>query len=296
MKKLALILVCLFLCEQILFAETFVYSDNKKFGLKNNSGDIITKAKYKKLVRLGDSAWIFQKKTKLGIIDDNGNILTEPVYNQAERILGKYVKFRKGSRYCLLNEKGEDVIGNSVEGKPSMFSSIDLLPGGLIVTSKHHKFGLHSFNGNTQLDNIFDDIYMPDRDTLVVVYGGKSLEFKRQNSNDSPFNFVFIDDLKDRDIKLVDLATSPLATTGYYGITFTDYVLKIISSISPAYEETIDELMFSQGADTITIFMKFSWLPKFPFVYARNYYYNVTDPTNGPLNQTKNNLRQQIKE
>lgn len=293
MKKLALMLICLFLCEQILFAETFVYSDNKNFGLKNNSGDAITKAKYKKLVRLGDSAWIFQKKTKFGIIDNNGNIITEPIYNQAERVLGKYVKFRKGSRYCLLNEKGDDIIGDSE--KPSMFSSIDLLPGGLIVTSKHHKFGLYSFNGNTQLDNIFDDIYMPDKDTIIVVYGGKPLEFKRRDSNDSPFCFVFTN-LKDRDIRLVDLATSPLATTGYYSITFTDYMLKIISSISPAYEETIDELMFSQGADTVSVFIRFSWLPKFPFVYARNYYYNVTDPTNGPLSQAKNNLRQQIKE
>ena len=295
MKKLAFILISLFLLNLTVFADTSVYSDNSRFGLKNNT-DVITKAKYKKLVRLGNTAWIFQERTKFGIIDDNGNIIIKAKYDQAERVLGKYAKFRKGSKYCLLNEKGEDVLENSPNEKPEMFSSIDLLPGGLIVSSKHHKYGLHSFNGNTNLEHLFDDIYMPDRDTLVVVYGGKPLEFKRQNSNDSPFNFVFVDGLKEQDIKLGDLASSPLATTGYYSITFTDYVLKIISSISPAYEETIDDLMFSHGADTVSVLMRFSWLPKFPFVYARNYYYNVTDPTKGPLNKAKKNLRQQIKE
>jgi len=294
MKKLAFILISLFLLNLTVFADTSVYSDNSRFGLKNNT-DVITKAKYKKLVRLGNTAWIFQERTKFGIIDDNGNIIIKAKYDQAERVLGKYAKFRKGSKYCLLNEKGEDILENSPNEKPEMFSSIDLLPGGLIVSSKHHKYGLHSFNGNTNLEHLFDDIYMPDRDTLVVVYGGKPLEFKRQNSNDSPFNFVFVDGLKEQDIKLGDLASSPLATTGYYSITFTDYVLKIISSISPAYEETIDDLMFSHGADTVSVLMRFSWLPKFPFVYARNYYYNVTDPTKGPLNKAKKNLRQQIK-
>lgn len=294
MKKLAFILISLFLTVQTVFAEVSVYSEYSKFGLKNNA-DIVTPAKYKKLVRLGDTAWIFQDKTKFGIIDDDGNIIIEPIYNQAERVLGKYVKFRKGSYYCLLDEKGNDILGDSAENKPNMYSSIDLLPGGLIVTSVRHRYGLQSFNGNTKLDNLFDDIYMPDRDTIVVVYGGKPMEFKRLDNSDNPYNFVFVD-LKNQNVKLGDLASNPLATTGYYSVTFTDYVLKLISSISPSYEQTIDELMFSQGADTVSVLMRFSWLPKFPFVYAKNYYYNVTDPTNGPLNKQKNNLRNQIKE
>ncbi len=291
-KTLAFILFFLFL-HQSVFADTSVYSDKRKFGLKDSTGSIVTPAKYKKLVRLGKSSWIMQYRMGFGIIDDNGNILVKPVYNQAERLVGKYVKLRKGSKYCLLNEYGKNILGNQEE--PNMFSTIDLLPGGLIVTSRNYKFGLYSFNGQTRLDNIFDDIYMPDKDTIVVVYGGNPIEFKRRESGDSPFNFVF-SDLENQDLKLADLAESPLATTGYYGITFTDYVLKIISSISPAYEETIDELMFSQGADTVSVLMKCSWLPKFPFVYAKNYYYNVTDPSSGPLNKAKKSLRKQIKE
>ena len=269
------------------------YAEKNRFGLKDDSENIITKAKYKKLVRLGTSSWIMQERMKFGIIDNDGNTVVKPIYNQAERILGKYVKFRKGSKYCLLNEKGESILGRTNDDM--YYSSIDLLHGGLIVTSKNHKYGLTSFNGNTQLNNIFDDIYMPDKDSIIVVYGGKQMEFKRKDSNDTPFDFVFTD-LESQDITPADIASSALATTGYYRRTFTDYILKIVSSISPAYEETIDELMFSQGADTVSVLMKCSWLPKFPFVYAKNYYYYMTDPTTGPLNKAKKSLRKQIKE
>ena len=295
MKKSLLLSLVFILFSHTVFADVSVYSEKNRFGLKDASGTIITEPLYKKLVRLGDSSWIMQRRMKFGIIDDNGDILVNPIYNQAERVVGKYVKFRKGSRYCLLNEKGDDIIGAANGEKPELFSSIDLLPGGLIVTSKNHKYGLSSFNGCTTLENIFDDIYMPDKDTLIVVYGGKAIEFKRRESLESPFYFGF-ENLQNQNINLGDLASSPLATTGYYGVTFTDYILKIISSISPAYEETIDELMFSQGADTVSVLFRCSWIPKFPFVYVKNYYYNVTDPASGPLNKTKKSLRQQIKE
>lgn len=296
MKRLTLIILAVFLFQQSIFAEVSVYSENNKFGLQDEQKQHITDAKYKKIIRLGDHSWIMQKGNKFGVIDDEGSILVKPVYDQAERIAGKYVKFRKGSKYCLLNEKGYSVLGTNDSNKNKMFNSIDLLPGGLIVTSKGHKYGLSSFNGDTYLDNIFDDIYMKDNDTIVIVYGSRVMEFSREDSSeDGPFCFVFRD-LQNAELKLSDLATSPLATTGYYSVTFTDYVLKLFSSISPAYEQTIDELMLSQGADTVSVLIKCSWLPKFPFVYAKNYYNNVTDPSNGPLNKAKKNLRQQIKE
>lgn len=295
MKKLAFVILLLIFFQQTTIADVSVYSSDKKFGLQDSNGNIITEAKYKKLVRLGTTSWIVQNGTRFGILDDSGKIIVKPIYNQAERLLGKYVKFRKGNKYCLLDERGNDIIGKNLNDNIKYYSSIDLLYGGLIITSINHKYGLHSFNGKTHLDNIFDDIFMHDKDTLVVVYGGQQFDFKRSENLDYPYCFEF-KDLSGADIKLSDLANSPFATTGYYSVTFTDYVLKVISSISPAYEQTIDELMFSQGADTVSVLMKCSWLPKFPFVYARNYFNNVTDPTNGPLNKTKKSLRQQIKE
>ena len=92
------------------------------------------------------------------------------------------------------------------------------------------------------------------------------------------------------------MKSAPLASVGYYSVTFTDYILKLISSISPSYEQTIDELMFSQGADTVNVFIKLSWLPKFPFVYAKKYYKNFIDPQKGPLRKVKSNLKIKIKE
>ena len=294
MKKFAFLLLFFIIVQQSIYAEISVYAEKNRFGLKDSTENIITPAKYKKLIRLGTSSWIMQERSKFGIINNSGEITVKPVYNQAERVAGKYVKFRKGSKYCLLNEYGKDILSKD-ENSVELFSSIDLLYGGLIVTSKNHKYGLSSFNGKTYLDNIFDDIYTVNRDTLVVVYGGKTLEFKRKDNGDNPFDFVSMN-LENQDLKITDIATSPLATTGYYSVTFTDYILKILSSISPAYEETIDELMFSQGADTVSVLMKCTWLPKFPFVYAKNYYYYMTDPTTGPLNKAKKSLRKQIKE
>lgn len=294
MKKFALLVLLMLFCQQIINAEVSVFSENNKFGLKDSGGQVVVKPKYKKLVRLGDSAWIMQSGAKFGLINDQGEVIAEPKYNQAERLVGKYVKFRKGIKYCLLNEQGKDILGGD-DSYIQMYSSIDLLYGGLIVTSKNNKYGLKSFNGKINLDNVFDDIYMPDRDTMMIVYGGKIMEFKRVTASEVPFDFTFTD-LENENLKLSDIATSPLATTGYYGVTFTDYVLKLFSSISPAYEQTIDELMFSQGADTVSVLIKCTWLPKFPFVYAKNYYINVLNPYTGPLNKAKKSLRRQIKE
>ena len=291
MKKLALFVICFLFLLQSSNAASFVFSENNKFGLKDEKGNVVAKAKYKKLVRLGEQAWIMQQGTKFGILHDDGKVLVEPQFNQAERVLGKYVKFRKGSRYGIYDELGFEIL-------PVEYSSIDLLYGGMFVTAKNYKFGLTDMNGFVILDNIFDDIYMPDFDTLVIVYNEKQMEYKRDENSIGkiPFSIVnFNADADNSGVNITDIASSPIASTGYYGVTFTDYALKLFSSISPAYEETIDELMFSQGADTVSVLMRCSWIPKFPFVYTKNYYNTVVDPYNGPLSQLKKGLKRKIK-
>ena len=289
MKKAALLIILLITSIQCSFADTLVYSDNGKFGLKNDKNNIITKADYKKLVRLGESAWIMQDGVKFGIIDDEGKILVKPKYNQAERVLGKYAKFRKGDKYGIFDDMGFEIL-------PVEYSSIDLLYGGMFVTSKNYQYGITDMNGQMILDNIFDDIYMPDFNTLVIVYNSRVLEIKREGKGavNVPFDIQSIhEDLST--LNFSDITGSPLASTGYYSVTFTDFILKLFSSISPAYEQTIDELMFSHGADTVSVLMRWTWLPKFPFVYAKRYYKSVIDPYNGPLSKTKRSLRQRIK-
>ena len=60
MKKLALFVLIFTMVQQFVFAETVVYSDNGKFGLKDSDGNIVAAAKYKKLIRLGEQSWIMQ--------------------------------------------------------------------------------------------------------------------------------------------------------------------------------------------------------------------------------------------
>ena len=115
---------------------------------------------------------------------------------------------------------------------------------------------------------------MPKPNVMVVVYNGKKYEITNVKKEELtlPQNVVSIKE--DSDFTITELITKPAATTGYYSVTATNYLLKVFSSISPAYEQTIDELMFSQGADAASVIMKCVWLPKFPFVYAKKYYQN----------------------
>ena len=287
MKKLALIIFALLFLQNIVNAEVLPYSENDKFGLKDTQGEIITKAEYKKLVRLGESAWIMQDGSKFGIIRDDGTIIVKPKYNQAERVLGKFVKFRRGDLYGIFDEMGFEIL-------PVEYSSIDLLYGGKFVTCKDYRYGMADFNGMIILDNIFDDIFMNDYNTLIVVYGPEIYKIERKDGEalTVPYDLQSI-----RDVSVVDISrfrTNPITSTGYYGISATNYLLKLFSSISPAYEETIYELMFSQGADTVSVLVKMSWLPKFPFVYAKKYYKNVASPNNGPLGDLRNNLKHKL--
>ena len=92
-----------------------------------------------------------------------------------------------------------------------------------------------------------------------------------------------------------DLVVNTGIMSGYSVVTAADYTLKLLSSISPAYEDTIDELMFSQGMEGLSVFVKLGWIPRFPFTYLKNYYQNFRAPNNGPLSGIKSNLKRQIK-
>jgi len=289
MKKLAFFILAIIFMQAYVYSEVVTYSEGGKFGLKEKQGSTITDAKYKKLIKLGETAWIMQSGIKFGIIRDDGSIIIKPTYNQAERVLGKFVKFRKGDKYGIFDEMGFEIL-------PVEYSSIDLLYGGKFVTCKNYKYGMADLNGMIILDNIFDDIYMPDFNTLVILYGLDTYQIQRDEGKTLtvPYDLQSIHDTAS--VKISKLKTNPFTSTGYYGLEATNYVLKLFSSISPAYEETIDELMFSQGADTVSVFVKMSWLPKFPFVYAKRYFKNLASPNNGPLGEIRDNLKYKLYE
>lgn len=267
-----------------------VFSNDKKnvlFGLKDKSGNIIVDAQYKKLIRVGNSAWIINKKNKYGMIDCAGNILVEPKFRHVDRMLGKYVKLGNENNYGVYNEFGEAII-------PNEYMSVDLLFGGMFLVKKNYKYGVADRNGKLILKTIFDDIYMPKPNIMRIQYNGQWYEIEQIVSGE----FQLPDDVKNikenSDFRVTKFVTDPITASGYSAVTFTDYILKIFSSISPSHEETIDELMFSQGADTVNIFIKCSWLPKYPFTFAKKYYHNIRTPNNGPLNNVKNELKQKM--
>ena len=264
-----------------------VFSDeDNNFGLKDSAGNVIVEPEYKKMIKLGDS-WIIQKKSKYGLMDSTGKYLIEPKYRHVDRILGKYVKLGNSNDFGIYNEKGETVI-------PSEYTSVDILFGGMFLTKKNYKYGVCDKNGNVILDNIFDDIYMPKPNIMRIQYNGQWYEIEQIAGGE----LQLPDDVKNikgnTNFKVTEFITNPVTASGYSAVTFTDYFLKIFSSISPAHEETIDELMLSQGADTVNIFIKFTWLPKYPFTFAKNYYHNLRTPNNGPLADVKTELIQKM--
>ena len=265
-----------------------VYQEKNKFGIKKSDGTIITKAIYKKMIRLGDKSWIVQYKTKFGLIDYEGNYIIFPKYRNVQRIANRYVKFGNDNDYGLYDEYGFTII------QPE-YSSIDLLYGKMFLTRKHFRYGIVDMDGNTILENEFDDIYMPKPNVMMVQYQGKwsKIETLSENEITLPYDMDKVDENKD--FKVTNLVVNTGVGAGYSVVTLTDYLLKLISSISPAYEATIDELMYSQGADTITILMKLSWLPKFPIVYAKQYYRQLRSPNSGPLAGTRSTLKEQLR-
>lgn len=288
MKKLLILtsLVILFI-QNAAFADVKFFSENNKFGAKDEQGNIVIKPVYNKLVRLGETTFIAQKKNKFGIIDDKENILVPLRYRHVERVLGQYARLGNYGDFGLYDSTGFAVI-------PPIYDSIDLLFGGMLLTYKNYKYGVSDFKGRVILDNIFDDIYMPKSNVMRLQYKGQWYEIEQVTSETLTLPMDVEHIAENKDYKVSNIVVTTGVVSGYSVLTFSDYIIKLISSISPAHEDTIDQLMFSQGADTVNILIKFSWLPKYPFAYARNYYKYIRNPNNGPLSNVRNKLKKKF--
>ena len=269
--------------------DVVTFSENDVWGLKDKKDNIIIQPTYIKMIRLGDNAWIVQnKRKKFGLIDNQGQILIPIKYNHTERYFNRFVKFGNVNDFGIYNEYGEIVV-------PAHYSKIDILYGKMFLTYKNYKYGIVGFDGKTILENEYDDIYMPKRNVMRILYQGRWIELEQVNAE----NLTLPEDAKNKyvnaDPSVSDIVVNTGVMSGYSVLTFSDYVIKLVSSISPAHEDTIDELMFSQGAETVSIFMKLSWIPKYPFVYIRKYYQNIRNPNSGPLTDIRNELKQQMK-
>lgn len=274
---------------QLTMQDVVVFSNNKNtlFGLKDKSGNIVIDAQYKKLIRLGTSSWIINKKNKYGIMDSSGNILVEPKFRHVDRMMLKYVKLGNENDYGVYDEKGEIIL-------PNEYMTINMLFGGMFLIKKNYKYGVADRNGNIILKPIFDEIYMPKPNIMRIEYNGQWYEIEQIAGGEIELPEDVKNIKENRNFKVTEFVKDPLTASGYSAVTFTDYFLKIFSSISPSHEETIDELMLSQGADTVNIFIKCTWLPKYPFTFAKKYYHNIRTPNNGPLSNVKSDLKKKL--
>ena len=274
---------------QLTMQDVVVFSNNKNtlFGLKDKSGNIVVDAQYKKLIRLGTSSWIINKKNKYGIMDSSGNILVEPKFRHVDRMMLKYVKLGNENDYGVYDEKGEIIL-------PNEYMTINMLFGGMFLIKKSYKYGVADRNGNIILKPIFDEIYMPKPNIMRIEYNGQWYEIEQIAGGEIELPEDVKNIKENRNFKVTEFVKDPLTASGYSAVTFTDYFLKIFSSISPSHEETIDELMLSQGADTVNIFIKCTWLPKYPFTFAKKYYHNIRTPNNGPLSNVKSDLKKKL--
>lgn len=273
----------------VVAQDVTTYSEDGKFGLKTLEGIVVTEADFKKLIRVGEGAWIVQKGSNFGLMDNNGEYLLKPKYKNAERILGRFAKLGRGGVYGLYDDKGNAVVEHK-------YSSIDLLYGRMFLVGKDYKYGLVGFDGRVILEPVVDDIYMPKPNIMKIQYEGKWYEIEQVSGG----TFELPDDIRtireNTNFKITEFITDPVTSTGYGVVSAGDYFIKVFSSISPAYEQTIDELVLNHGADVAGILMKSTWLVKFPFVYAKNYFNTVKSPNNGPLADVKANLKSKIKE
>ena len=295
MKKILVLSLIFFVTQISVFSEEInyntnnfsVYSLNNLYGLKDKSDKVVVHAQYKKLIRLGNTSWIIQKKNnKFGLIDCSGNYLVKPKYRHVERLFDKWVKFGNERDYGLYDETGKVVI-------PPEYTLIEPLFGMKFLTCKNYKYGIYNSQGKMLLDNEYDFIYNPTPTTLRIKYHGNWYEIEQLTKEDEiqlPKGAVKVR-FDEKDYKITEIVINTGIGTGYSVVTAADYVLKILSTVSTAYEATIDDLMLSQGAETVSIFMKLSWLPKFPFVYAKKYYNNLIKPNSGPLSDVREDIK-----
>lgn len=265
------------------------FSEKNKWGLIQNE-KVIVKPLYSKMVPLGtnNNSWIVLKGYRYGLIDKNGKFLIKPKYRNVDRYFQKYVKLGNDNNFGLYDEYGKVII-------EPIYSQISLLYGKMFKTCKNYKYGIVDIEGNIILDNEFDDIYMPKPDVLMLQYEGRwcVIENLDEAEISLPANFTQMDITKE--FKITNFMVNTGVVSGYSVITLTDYILKLFSSMSSAYESTIDEIMFSKGAETITVLTRLTWIPMFPIVYLKNYYKQVRTPNSGPLNSARNSILNQMR-
>jgi hypothetical protein len=291
MTKFLITLALTFICSNFCMAGEIeeaqlpttsvqVFQSDAGFGLKDGIGQVIVEPNFKKLIQVGEKAWICQKNSKFGLINEKGEFLVSPRYRFADRVFGRYAKLGNNRDFGLYDQTGKAVI------LPE-YMSIEPLGARMFLVSNNYKYGVINTDGVQLLPSVFDDIYTPRRGVLMAKYKGKWYESELFNANEIILSFELDEP--------VNKKANVVAASGFGAVWVANSVLKPFSIISPSYEKTIDDLVYSQGADAVNVLINFSWLPKFPATYAQNYYNYFKAPTAGPLGGQVENLKNKIR-
>ena len=186
--KRVLFILCLIIFQSVGFCETEenlveqsnvkIYSENGLFGLNTTDGKNITETQNQKLIRIGNNGiFLAQRKGKFGLINSEGNCIVPIRNTQAERVFSKYVKLKNIHGWGLFDDNGITII-------PQQYSSIDPLFGKMFLTKRNYKYGIINYEGKKLLNNDFEDIYMPNPQTLRIKYNGEWYEIiKHEGEN-----------------------------------------------------------------------------------------------------------------
>ena len=229
-----------------------------------------------------DDVILYQENSLWGLKSPAGEVLVKPTYKKMIRIgYHSWIVQSKKDKFGLTDVEGNILV-------PVKYRQTDRILG------KFAKFGNTNDFGKVLLDNEYDDIYMPTFNSMRILYKGEWYEVEQVNSATLTLPENAREHINDSDINVYKFVKDTAVASGYSVLTLSDYIIKLFSSISPAHEETIDELMLSHGADTLNIYKKFLWLPKYPITYAQKYYQIIRNPNSGPLTDLKNDLKKKM--
>lgn len=132
----------------------FKVKENKKWGIADRNGNLLTEVKYQKIDVEDDTYGILEIDDKYGCFDANGNIIADAVYDHIDRETGDfydYLEIKQGDLYGYIILESKKVI------EPQFTSNNPFTFMGLAAVEVGDKWGYIDENGTFVLEPQFDD-------------------------------------------------------------------------------------------------------------------------------------------
>ncbi|MGL5892468.1 MAG: WG repeat-containing protein [Bacteroidia bacterium] len=156
----------------------------RKWGVLNQTGQIIIPFEYEKIGPWRDDLSIVRKNSKWGCINTKGETIIPFEYNSINNFSMGVTLVEKGKKFALVNSKNElltdfvfDDCKEVVDVQKDPYSSTGysesnervVLEEGVLILSKNKKWGLLDIKGETILPFEYSFVGIPDRAGLVSI-------------------------------------------------------------------------------------------------------------------------------